>query len=134
VDAHRFLTEPAQELAPVRDLAAYLDQGLAHLQGHQQGRVLLALLHQFERPPQDLPAYPRSRRRPRLPRRDRGVQRPRGVLHVGVRDPRDHLARGGVAHLERRAADRVHPLPADEQLSRSPRQQGRLCGIRHTRR
>jgi hypothetical protein len=40
------LAEPAQELPAVRDLAARLDEGLAHLERHEQRHVFLALLQQ----------------------------------------------------------------------------------------
>ena len=47
VDTHRFLGEPAQELAAVGHLAVALGERLAHFQGHQQREVVAAAMHEF---------------------------------------------------------------------------------------
>ena len=66
VDADGLLGEPAEELRRVRDLAAGLGQGLAHLEGHQERELLGALDHQLVGAVQDLRADAGGRPRPGL--------------------------------------------------------------------
>ena len=93
LDARGLLAEPAQELAAVGDLAARLGERLAHLDRHEQGEVLLALLQQVERAAEDLGALARGRRRPRRERLGGGIQRGLAVGGRGVRDLLDDLTR-----------------------------------------
>src|SRR5690606_9830517 len=113
------LAEPAQELAAVGDLAARLGERLAHLERHDEGEILLALLHELPRAAQDLAASPRRRGGPVGLRRDRRVEGTRRVGRSRVGDARDHLVRRRVAHGEVGSALRARPLAADEELRRN---------------
>ena len=106
LDARGLLAEPAQELAAVGDLAARLGERLAHLDRHEQGEVLLALLQQVERAAQDLGALARGRRRPRRERLGGGIQRGLAVGGRGIRDLLDDLTRRGIVHAAALAARR----------------------------
>jgi hypothetical protein len=68
-----FFAEPAEELPAVRDLARRLLERLAHLDGHQQREVVLALHQQLERAAQDLGPVAGRRGRPRRERLARSI-------------------------------------------------------------
>ena len=131
LDARGLLAEPAHELAAVGDLAARLGERLAHLDRHEQGEVLLALLQQVERAPEDLGALARRRRRPRGERLDGGVERRLAVGGRGIRDLLDDRAGRRVVDLERLAALGGPPLAADEERVRHAGQQFGLAVVGH---
>ena len=60
VDAQGLGGEVAQELGGVGDLALGLGHRLAHLQRHEQGEVVDALVEQLEGPGEDVGALPRA--------------------------------------------------------------------------
>ncbi len=115
LDARGLLAEPAQELATVRDLAAGLGEGLPHLDRHEQGEVLLALLQQVERAPQQLGALTRGRRRPRRERLGGGIHRGLAVGGRRVGDRLDHPTGRGIEDAQLLVVGRGAPLTSDEQ-------------------
>ena len=71
VDPQRLAREPAEELGRVGELGLRLGDRLAHLQRHQQGEVVGALVERLEGAVEDLRALVRRRRGPTRPARRR---------------------------------------------------------------
>ena len=114
-DPDGLLGEPAQELTAVGDLSRGLGQRLAHLQGHDQRELVLVLLHQVERPPEDLAPLPRRRPGPVRGGFHSGIQGGRTVGYAGVRDGLDDLSGGRVLDVQGGPERRRPPLAADEE-------------------
>ena len=114
VDPQRLAREPAEELGRVGDLRLRLGHGLAHLEGHQQGELVGALVERLERAPEDLAALVGRRGRPlglRWRRRRRAPpRRPPGSR----RRPRTTARRSrGPRRASVSPSARVAPLAAD---------------------
>ncbi len=125
------LAEPAEELPAVADLAAGLGEGLAHLEGHQQRDVFLALLEQVERAAEDLGALTRRRGRPRRERLGRGIHRRHAVVDRRIGDLEQDVTGGGVVHGDGLAALGRAPFPVDQQTGGYGCQQLALARIGH---
>jgi hypothetical protein len=115
VDAHRLLGEPAEELGGVGDLGPAVGERLAHLQGHEQRKVVDPVHDHLVCAAEDLPALPGRRRRERLLRRGGRGERLQPVLGSGVGDLAERLAGGRVIDGEGAAGRGRAPCPADEQ-------------------
>ena len=115
VDADRLLREPAEELGRVGDLAQRLLDRLAHLQGHEEGQLILALGDHLEGAAQDLAALARRHGGKLGAGVDGGVQRGLGVVHRRVGDVAQRLLGGRVLDAEG-ALGAVAPLAGDVEL------------------
>src|SRR5690606_8589542 len=79
-DAHGLLAEPAQEFAAVDDFTTSLGERLAHLERHEERKVLLVLLHEVERAAKDFAALAGRCRSPALLRGDSRIEGTDAVL------------------------------------------------------
>ena len=117
VDANRLLGEPAEEVGGVGDLGLGVGDGLAHLQGHEQGQLVDAVHEGLERPPEDLAPPPGGGGRPSGLSGGGGIEGGDGVAGVGVGDLGQHRARRRVLDLEAPPGRSGPPLPVDEDLT-----------------
>ncbi len=113
-DANRLLAEPAKELPAVDHLAARLGERFAHLERHQQGELLRALLQQVEGSTQDLATYSRRGGRPAVLGRDGRVEGTRAIRRGGIRDGLEHEPCGGITHVDGATRGRIDPVATDE--------------------
>ena len=116
VDAHCFFTEPAQELRAVIDLAERLRKGLSHLNRHEQGEFILALLHLVERAAQNIATRSRAGLAPRLLCGNRSVECAYTVSRARIGNLGDEFAGRRVKHVERLAAFGIDPFAVDVEL------------------
>jgi len=100
-DADRLLSEPPEELPAVLHLAHALGQHLAHLQGHQRGKVLGALGDLLEDRAQDLATLAGRGRRPLRLHPAGRIERGDRVVRRGVGNGGQDLVVGRVEHVER---------------------------------
>ena len=117
VDADGLLGEPAEEVRGVRDLAAGLGQGLAHLERHQHGQLLGAFDHELVVAVQDLRADAGRRGRPVRLDVGSGAQGTSSVGLGGVGDLGDDTLGRRIDHSYRGTGPGL-PLAGDEQVMR----------------
>ena len=105
--------EPVDEIGRIDDLASRLADGLAHLEGHDPGEVLLVLEEQLVPAPQDHAAILGGADSPRLLGHLGQVDGPAGLFDAEVGDTRHDVTGGGVGDVEGGAGVGVDPLAAD---------------------
>src|SRR5215211_7528802 len=116
LDADRLLGEPAEELGGVGDLRLRFRYRLAHLQGHQERKLVGALHYLFEGAAQDLTPLPRRRLAPLGLRLVGCTERGHRVLGRGVGHLAECFGGRGVLDDERVSPGGVAPLPPDKEL------------------
>lgn len=141
VDPHRLLRKPEQVFGGIADLVVGLVEGLAHLEGQHQRKLLTRIDQRVVRAPEDRRPVAGRARGPRPLRRDRGGQGVKAVRGATVGELAEGETCRGVLDSERAAGRRRPPLPVDEQatwhgrdrlrLGRSVLPQGRHEGGRY---
>ena len=111
------LAEPAQVLSAVSNLTVGLCQRLAHLQGHQRSKLVLALLHQVKSTAQQVGALACGRACPLILNRAGSIQSLLRILRRSGSKGSDNLTGCRVVHVESGAIGGVYPLTINQQAS-----------------
>jgi hypothetical protein len=115
LDAHRLLSEPAEELGGIGDLALRLLNGLAQLERHQEGEFFGPLDDLLEGAPEDLAPLARRMVLPLLLGCAGRIERRHGVLGRGVGNLAEHLPGGRIFYQERASFGGISPFAADKE-------------------